>query len=121
MTDPATKSFEIRTAHQYLDGLLRPAHGDFLKDALSPRKAITCAIFAWHLRDWIWAQYKREFQVTLHLKELADFDRYLFANCPELELIQEIANWLEASSRGGFRGQHDWTGSWFCQFAPSIH
>ena len=91
MTDRATKSFEIRTARQYLDELLRPAYTEFLSDRLSSRKAIVCAIFAWHLRDWIWAQHKAELRIRLGLQTLADFDSYLFKNCPELSIIQEVA------------------------------
>jgi len=91
MANPARKSFEIKTAQQYFEELLRPAHAEFLQDALSSRKAIACAIFAWHLRDWIWAGHKNQLRSAHQLKELRQFDRHLFAKCPELELIQEIA------------------------------
>ena len=92
MTDAAKKSFEIRTARDFLDELLRPAHADFMKDPLSSRKAIGCAIFAWHLRDWVWAQYKTELHTELGLRKRADLDHLLFAACPEFEIIQELAN-----------------------------
>ncbi len=91
MVDHAAKSFEIRTARQYLDELLRPAYAEFREDRLSSRKAITCAIFAWHLRDWVWAQNKGKLEDALDLRKLADFDSYLFTNCPELSIIQELA------------------------------
>ncbi len=62
MANSAKKSFDIVSAHDYLNELVRPAYADFIKDALSSRKAITCVVFAWHLNDWIWAQHKTELQ-----------------------------------------------------------
>lgn len=117
MADSAEKSFEIHTARNYLDELLRPAYEDFTKDALSNRKAIACVIFAWHLHDWVWAQYKTELQVNLGLKTKADYDHYLFAECPELVVLQDLANGAKhfKSNRSTVAGTK--LGSQFC-FGP---
>jgi len=92
MANSAKKSFDIFSAHDYLEQLLRPAYTDFIKDALSSRKAITCVVFAWHLNDWIWAQHKTEIQKNLGLKGKKDYIQFLFEKCPELEVLQDLAN-----------------------------
>ncbi len=92
MANSAKKSFDIFSARDYLDGLLRPAYTDFIKDALSSRKAITCVVYAWHLTDWIWAQHKTELQKNPGLKKKRDYIQFLFAMCPELEVLQDLAN-----------------------------
>ena len=92
MANSAKKSFDISSAYDYLDELLRPAYADFIKDALSSRKAITCVLYAWHLNDWIWAQHKTELQKNPGLKKKRDYTQFLFAMCPELEVLQDLAN-----------------------------
>ena len=92
MANSAKKSFDIFSAHDYLDELVRPTYADFIKDALSSRKAITCVVFAWHLNDWIWAQHKTELQKNPGLKEKRDYIQFLFEMCPELEVLQDLAN-----------------------------
>ena len=69
-----------------------PPINDFIKDVLSSRKAITCVVFAWHLYEWIWAQYKKELQKNPGLKEKSDYIQFLFTKCPELEVLQDLAN-----------------------------
>lgn len=91
MTERAANSFEIHTAREYLDGLVRPALDDFLTDTLSSRKAIACAIFTWHLRDWVWVQNKAELQNLFGVKKIGDFDSYLFTNCPSMVIIRNLA------------------------------
>ena len=92
MSNQAEKSFEIRTAHDYLTELVHASYKEYVADQLSSRKAIGCAIFAWHLNEWVWAQHKAQLRVRLSLKKYEDYRRFLFTECPELKVIQDLAN-----------------------------
>lgn len=125
MTHTATKSFEIRTAREYLDELLRPAHADFMQDALSSRKAIACVIFAWHLHDWVWAQHKKMLKTKLDLKNKdPDYVNFLFKECPELKVLQELATGSkhfhsDYSDVDGTELTHGFVGSLYPPFTQS--
>jgi hypothetical protein len=92
MSSQAEKSFEIRTAHDYLKELLHASYKEYMADQLSSRKAIGCVIFAWHLHDWVWAQHKPQLQARFGLTKKTDYLSFLITQCPELEVIQDLAN-----------------------------
>ena len=87
-----SKSFDIRTAQQFLDYLVREACEDAQGDQLSSRPAIAAAIFCWHLPEWVWAEHKTTLTTRLCLRTKDDLVQYLLVNCPEFEVIQGIAN-----------------------------
>lgn len=91
-TPQANQSFEIRTSQDYLEYLVCPSLGDFQTEHTSSRAAITCAIFVWHLHDWIWAEHKAAISNRLGIKSKRDFVCYLTNDCRELSVVQEIAN-----------------------------
>lgn len=98
VTPTSTKSFEIHTARAFLDELLRPAFIDFRKDRLSSRKAITCIIFAWQLKDWVWVYHRPDINTRLGVSTQKDFDAYLTSKSPELAICFDIAT---GSKHGG--------------------
>ena len=46
-------SFGITTPAEFLEQLLLPQHSDFQSNNASSRFALTCAIFGYHLYDWV--------------------------------------------------------------------
>ena len=87
-----SKSFDIRTAQQFLDYLVREACDDAQGDQLSSRSAIAAAIFCWHLHEWVWEEHKTTLTTRLRLRTRDDLVQDLLVNCPEFEVVQGIAN-----------------------------
>jgi hypothetical protein len=87
-----SKSFDIRTAQQFLDYLVREAYDDAQGNQLSSRAAIAAAIFCWHLHEWVWAEHKTTLTTRFCIRTKDDLVQYLLVNCPEFEVIQGIAN-----------------------------
>ncbi len=93
----AHHSFEIRTAGQFLRKL-EEDYTAFKAEPLSSRHAINCALTAWHLREWFWAQrlkanaaeQKRLF--ARGFKGLGEFDAFLRDAYPEFQILQAICN-----------------------------
>lgn len=88
----ANKSFEIRTAQEYLTQLVHESHNEFEQAHTSARAAITCALFTWHLHDWVWAQYKDSMSARFGFRDIAQFVSYLFEHCSSFTVIRGIAN-----------------------------
>jgi hypothetical protein len=87
----AGKSFDIRTARDYLDQLVHQSQKDLRADP-GPKTAIAAAIFCWHLHDWVWAQHKGLLLTKLGLKRIRGFVKFLLDNCEEFKAIEGIAN-----------------------------
>jgi hypothetical protein len=92
----ASKSFDIRTARDYLDQLVHQTQKDLQGDPGSTRTAIAAAIFCWHLHDWVWAQHinkNKELQAKLQLAgdRKENWRNYLRNQCKELTAIEGIA------------------------------
>jgi len=93
----AKHSFEIKTAGQFLRKL-EEDYDDFRQQPLSSRRAINCALTAWHLREWFWAQRLKgdihEQKRLFHERfaTLREFDAFLRNAVPEFEILQAISN-----------------------------
>ena len=85
-----SSSFGITTPAEFFDQLLVPQHHDFLSDNASSRFALTCAIFGYHLYDWVnptrvvqnnfRADFEAHYQrhpAKVHLAEMFDLTRRL--------------------------------------------
>ena len=88
-------SFQITTCDDFLDGL-RHVVQEFLDDDLDSRRAVTSALWAWHMHEWIY-HLKRD-EVHKHCcKNFSDekgFAEWLLVQ-PErtsLAIIKDIAN-----------------------------
>jgi hypothetical protein len=89
---PADHSFDIHTAADFFDKL-QQEYQDFVDDPLSSRHAINCALTAWHLIDWTWAGHKEVVRgLEPSIKTKHEFVRYVISQCPELAIMQCIAN-----------------------------
>ena len=84
----ASYSFSIQNAVDLLRAL-NAAVDDYLADPLSSRKALECAMFSWHLVDWIWKEYPAV--VTLFRKKDA-YRLRLKSQCKSLSYMQDITN-----------------------------
>ncbi len=81
-------SFEITTSEAFFKGLLDD-YNDFLRDKISSRKALTCAIKSWHLAEWIYYENEDLQKKYTNVKESQNSFKAL---CPSLKIMQDIAN-----------------------------
>lgn len=63
--------------------MLGEAIDDYLSDVLSTRKAVMCAMFAWHLTDWVQAEHPKH----PTRRTLQDEAR---RHCPALSYMRDI-------------------------------
>lgn len=84
-------SFGLKTVSDYYSQLLVPSFDAFAADTSSPCKAITCAIFMWHLLDWVSAQHEREL-AALGISDSKKLKEHICASCEEFKVISAIAN-----------------------------
>ena len=90
------RSFEIRTARQFLEGLVEPDYDEFLQETSSSRLAIHCALVCWHLIDWVWADVLKGSTglcsaIDSSIRNLDSFRDYAVNDCPELGIVRDIA------------------------------
>ena len=64
---------------------------EYMHDASSARKAITCALFAWQLTDWVFKEYETGY------KKLGEFQRDVRASCPSFSHMQAMITGHQAS------------------------
>jgi hypothetical protein len=62
---------------------------DYLSDPLSSGKAVICAMFSWHLVDWVHQEYP---VVTVKFPKLTDYKLHLKSECKSLSYMQDITN-----------------------------
>ncbi len=91
------QSFEIRTARQFLKDLVEPDYAEFLKEPLSSRLVIHCALECWHLIEWVWADVlngnpSRWSAIDSSVRDCKSFRAYAVKTCPELDIMGDIAN-----------------------------
>ncbi len=77
-------SFELRTAADF-HRALQVQVAEYQDDDLNSVMAVACALFAWHLVEWIRVEF-------FSSQELGTFRGDLVAKCPELEFMGNIAN-----------------------------
>jgi len=78
-------SFEIITPIDFFGKLIED-HREYAGDLLSSRRAINCAMSAWHLLDWIYWEY---YHVSMEKRELMD---KVQRECPAFIILQDITN-----------------------------
>ncbi len=77
-------SFELRTAADFHRALQLQV-AEYQDDDLNSVKAVACALFAWHLAEWVLAEFFAS-------EDLGTFRSDLVAKCPELEFMGNIAD-----------------------------
>ncbi len=81
-------SFSIQNAVDLLRAL-NAAVDDYLTAPLSSGKAVICAMFSWHLVDWIHQEYPA---VAMSFLTLTDYQSHLKSQCESLPYMQDITN-----------------------------
>jgi hypothetical protein len=87
--------FNIVTAKDFYSLVVRD-YDDYVSDMASARKAIHCAITAYHLHDWVWAEIckRNGLLKTLGIKKRKkdQFVKWIIATCPWFHAVQLLAN-----------------------------
>lgn len=92
----AEHSFEIRSAHGFFDKL-KEEYKDLRDDLTSSRHAINCAMTAWHLTEWVWAEHlagdpPAQQRIDGSIRKFYQFRNWAVVECPELEIMECITN-----------------------------
>ena len=82
--------YEINTTLQLYKKLLDERE-DFLKNPTSSRFAMNCALTGWHLREWIFNEYRSN-RIIRDFKNINEFRKYLFKKCDDLKLFRDLAD-----------------------------
>lgn len=86
--------FGLTTSRDFLDKL-EAEFSDFTADPGSGRHALNCALTAFHLHEWVWADWlKRDHAVKgqLGIKTKKDFLGWIDRSCPWFPMVQSLTN-----------------------------
>lgn len=81
--------YDIKTSFDFFRKLLDERE-DFLKNPSSARYAINCAITAWQLHDWIYAE-RDKYPFMAQFKSKNEFRNYLYSK-NEFKTIHDLAD-----------------------------
>lgn len=82
--------YEIKNSLDFFRKLLDERE-DFLKNPASARYAINCAITAWQLHDWVYAE-RNNYPFMSQFKSKADFRDYLYCKERDFRTIHDLAD-----------------------------
>jgi hypothetical protein len=82
-------SFGIQTSKDFLKKLLED-YEEFKLNPLSSRIALNCAMTSWHLSEWIFNEYKIEFD--LKYNNITSFQNEVKKSCSSLQIMHDLAN-----------------------------
>jgi hypothetical protein len=78
--------FDIKNSKDF-NNKLREDSSEFMKDTLSSRVAINCAMTAWHLTEWVFHEY-----FPSDFKDEKEFQAKIKLRCPSLQVMHDISN-----------------------------
>ena len=81
--------YDIKTSFDFFRKLLDERE-DFLKNPSSARYAINCAITAWQLHDWVYAE-RNKYPFMAQFKSKNDFRNYLYGKS-DFKTIHDLAD-----------------------------
>jgi hypothetical protein len=82
--------FGFTSAEEFWTEVVLPAYECF-KAEPTRGKAIMACFPAWHIQDWIWHQ-QHPGEDTHNNNDYRQFQHQLYANCPELQWIRDVAD-----------------------------
>ncbi len=82
-------SFDIKCSADFFRKL-KEDFNDYQEDTTSSRKAINCAMTAWHLSDWIYNEFINI--PSNSFSKLEGFQADLKRLCPSLQIMHDITN-----------------------------
>lgn len=86
--------FDIRTSHDFY-AMLVADFDDYMSDPQSTRRALHCAITAYHLREWVWHDWLKDdqqVQQALGIKDEASFNAWVNQSFPWFPIVRELVN-----------------------------
>jgi hypothetical protein len=98
--------FDLRTSRDFYVMLIED-FDDFMADPHSARRALHCAITAYHLHEWVWGDWLKSdsgVKQTLHIGDLKSFRVWLDSAYPWFSTVQNMTNGTKHFTRGeGFQ------------------
>jgi hypothetical protein len=96
--------FNIITARDFY-AMLVEDFDDFVAEPHSVRRALHCAISAYHMYDWVWADWlkeDRQLRSTLGIgSKKSDFADWLRQRSPWFQMVEAVANGTKHLGAGG--------------------
>jgi len=80
-------SFGIKSTSDFFRKLLED-YNEFCKDKTSSRKALNCAMTAWHLTEWTYNEFFQQF--SSQFSTLGLYQQDIKIKCPSLQILQDI-------------------------------
>lgn len=85
-----THCYDIANSFDFFKKLLGERE-DFLKNPTSARYAVNCAITAWQLHDWVYAE-RDKYPFMNQFKAKSDFRKYLYSKGKDFRTIHDLAD-----------------------------
>lgn len=82
------QSFDIKNSTDLFKEF-RNRIDEYFKEPLSSGNAVICAMFAWHIADWIYQEFS---SISSRYNKIKNFQADLKQNCSSLSYMQDIAN-----------------------------
>jgi hypothetical protein len=86
--------FDLVTSHDFYAMLVQD-FDDFMDEQSSARRALHCAVTAYHLHEWVWGDWLAKDYDTWKALGIRDKDSFLAwidDTCPWFPIIQRLAN-----------------------------
>ena len=98
--------FDIETSKDFYAVLVQD-FDDFMSESYSARRALHCAITAYHLREWIWhdlVENDHNLRATLGVTDEASFNAWVNKKCVWFQTVRDLTNGAKHfKSRGDFQ------------------
>jgi hypothetical protein len=68
---------------------------EFMDEPQSTRRAVHCAVLAYHLHDWVWGgwlKHDKAIRESLGIRDIKDFLHWIDQRCVWFGFVQEIVN-----------------------------
>jgi hypothetical protein len=94
-------TFDIASSRDFY-AMLVADFDEYMIEPESSRRALHCAITAYHLRDWVWGDWlKADYEVWKFLKihSQDDFYSWIYGDCPWFKTIEDLATGMKHFSR----------------------
>lgn len=91
---PNGAMFDLTTSRDFY-AMLVEDFDDFMAEPHSARRALHCAITAYHLYEWIWGDWLKtdyDVQVALRIRDRDSFCQRIVDHCPWFSFIKSLAN-----------------------------
>lgn len=88
------RMFDVQTAEDFYTMLVAD-FDEFMAEQDSARRALHCAITAYHLYEWVWADWLKvdhDLWAKLKIRDRDSFLDRICQNCVQFKVVQDLAN-----------------------------